>query len=598
MAAFSNSDTTYSGKIPVRGRNITVPKNNLYPVGWGNVTLENAEQAQKDAGLGGGSVSQQLAAANEVNDNINSWQNYNFIKDQAADPFAKLALGITLGVATAGIGSAIGPAVSGAVGGGLSGSVAGGAASGVATGALSSAVQGQNIGKGALVGGLMGGVGGGLKSVSGGLNQGLTNQGINPALSSGITKGVIGAGASALGAGLAGTNPGIGAISGGVGGFLGGAVGSSTGSSTLGTVASGLGGKAIAPFLGSNGSLMGGGGSGSPSGGGHNYLGAGAGVGGQGNNGNMAGTDSTLASTITGALPGVIQGAAGVYGSQNAAEKMTQADQNAIGTQQSTLGNINNIWGTQQQLGQGAQNALGSALGTNGKPADYSGFQNMPGYQFAVQQGTQAIQRQAASMGNAYTPNTAAAVGQYVTGTASQNYNNYINQLMGAAGLGNQANAGIANPTYQTGANISQLQQNQGYAQASGVSGGANAVGGIFGPNGVGSSLIGAAGRYLGGGGSGGGGGAPAYGSAGYSDPFAGTDLARGGYTNYNMNNGPTSGDIGNVTVGSTSGDYGIPAFDPNSVSTPTMPDISSGDMHFGGSLDYGNTGTDFMGGF
>jgi len=209
-------------------------------------------------------------------------------------------------------------------------------------------------------------------------------------------------------------------------------------------------------------------------------------------------TDSNLAKTITGDQPTFLQSAAGVYGSQNAAEKQTRADDSAINTQNSTLGNIGDIWSTQRGLGQGADNALGTALGTNGKPADYSGFENSPGYKFAVSQGTQAIQRQAASMGNAYTPNTAAAVGQYVTGTASQNYNNYISHLMGAAGLGSTANAGVADPTYHTGANISQLQQNKGYAEASGVTGEANAVSGIFGKGGAGTDLVGAAGNWVG----------------------------------------------------------------------------------------------------
>jgi hypothetical protein len=264
-----------------------------------------------------------------------------------------------------------------------------------------------------------------------------------------------------------------------------------------------LGGLAIGGGIGALGSVLSG-----------NGNSANTGVGNIGSNSMASSTDTSLASTITGALPGLLQGAAGVYGAQNAAQAMTQADANAIATQQSTLGNINNIWSTQQQLGQGADTALGSALGTNGQPANYSNFENMPGYQFAVQQGTQAIQRQAAAMGSAYTPNTAAAVGQYVTGTASQDYNTYISQLMGAAGLGTTANQGIATPTYQTGANISTLQQNQGYAQASGVSGSANAIGGLFGANGAGTSLLGGGGSS--GGGGGGGGGSGGSGAVGY----------------------------------------------------------------------------------
>src|SRR5208282_685050 len=119
-----------------------------------------------------------------------------------------------------------------------------------------------------------------------------------------------------------------------------------------------------------------------------------------GDNGNMGGTDTSLAGTITGALPSVLQAGATSAGALAASNAQVNADQNAITTQQSTMGNINNIWSTQQGLGQGADTALGSALGTNGQPANYSGFENMAGYAFAQQQGTQAIQRQAAAMGN------------------------------------------------------------------------------------------------------------------------------------------------------------------------------------------------------
>lgn len=516
----------------------------------------------------------------------------------------RLALAGSVGALTAGFGAAAGPAIGGAAGGGTAGTIAAGAA----TGAFGSAASGvltngtpnaKQVAMGAIGGGLSAGASPWAKGVS-------DTTGLSPMISSGLVKGAIGAGTGALGAKLSGGNVGNAALSGGAAGAASGFVGSATGSNIAGSIAGGLGKMAISPLLSGGGTTVNGGsgagvGYGGPLGilaggamGGHATAGGGATPDGSSPG---ASTDSTLAGTITGALPGLIQGAAGVYGSQNAAEKMTQADQNAIGTQQSTLGNIGNIWKTQQGLGQGADTALGTALGTNGKPADYSGFENTPGYKFAVQQGTQAIQRQAASMGNAYTPNTAAAVGQYVTGTASQNYNNYINQLMGAAGLGSTANAGIATPTYQTGANISQLQQNQGYAQASGVSGAANAIGGAFGPGGVGSSLIGAAGKFLNGGGGGSGGGKSG-GNSGVSssDPFAGTSLANNSnaFNAYNAANGPTYSDIGNLTSGA--GD--IQPFDSSGMTTPEMPSIDTGNYDFGGSIDYGSSGSDFLGGF
>jgi hypothetical protein len=155
-----------------------------------------------------------------------------------------------------------------------------------------------------------------------------------------------------------------------------------------------------------------------------------------------------------------------MYGQQNAAEAVSKANNAAITNQNTALGNIGNIYQPYTTGGANAQTALGTALGTNGKPADYSGFEHMPGYDFAVQQGTQAIQRQAAASGNAYTPNTQAAIGQYVTGTAMQDYNTYIQQLQAQAGMGATAANSLGNITYNTGANTSQLMSNTGQSQA------------------------------------------------------------------------------------------------------------------------------------
>jgi hypothetical protein len=198
---------------------------------------------------------------------------------------------------------------------------------------------------------------------------------------------------------------------------------------------------------------------------------------------------TTGAATAPGSLGSLLTGAAGIYGAQNASEAQTSAINAGINTQTSTMGNINAIYNPQVSLGNSAMSALGSAEGLNGAAPNYSGFENMPGYQFAVQQGTQAIDRSAAASGSAYTPNTQAAVGQYVTGTAMQDYNTYIQQLMGSAGLGAAANQQLTGAQLETGTNISQLQQNSGQAAATGVSSAANAVGGAIG--GLANSLTG-----------------------------------------------------------------------------------------------------------
>jgi hypothetical protein len=458
---------------------------------WGNAaSISNGSDASANES--------QVGDAPDVARFAGSRPSQSFLSKYGTDIAALAATALTAGVAAPALAGAL---TAGGVASGLGATALAGGITGLGTTAALDAITGKPITGGGLLAGALGGAaGGGLTGLAGSAINNAT--GIGGTLSTGLA----GAGIGAARGALTGGNIGLSALTGGVGGAIQGsgvagqlssglsnATGLSSGASN--TLVNGGLNYAIGGAAGAvAGAVTGGGANAS----GTNYLGAGVlSQGAQGNNGNMASTDSSLSSTITGALPGLIQAGAGVYGSQNAAQALTSADTNAIGTQQSTLGNINNIWSTQQQLGQGAQTALGSALGTNGQPANYSGFENMPGYQFAVQQGTQAIQRQAASLGSAYTPNTAQAVGQYVTGTAMSDYNTYISQLMGAAGLGSTANTGIATPTYQTGANISTLQQNQGYAQASGVSGASNAIGSLFGANGAGTSLLGAGANYL-----------------------------------------------------------------------------------------------------
>jgi hypothetical protein len=149
-----------------------------------------------------------------------------------------------------------------------------------------------------------------------------------------------------------------------------------------------------------------------------------------------------------------------------AGSAISSANNNAITNQQNYLGNIQGIYGTQQGVGNAAMGALGQAEGLTGCAPNYSGFMNMPGYQFASQMGVQAGERQAAAMGNAGNSGTSALIGNQVAGTAMQDYNTYVSQLQNTAGLGASANTALGNLTYSTGANTSQLMSNTGMAQA------------------------------------------------------------------------------------------------------------------------------------
>jgi hypothetical protein len=261
-----------------------------------------------------------------------------------------------------------------------------------------------------------------------------------------------------------------------------------------------------------------------------------------------------------------------LYGQQNAGEAISKAATAGIGEANATQGTVNNIWKPQQALGQNADTALSSSLGIGGQPADYSNFMNMPGYKFAVQQGTQAAERQAAAMGNAGNSGTSAMIGNQVTGTAMQDYNTYIGQLYQAAGLGSTANQGLQSSDMQTAGNVEHM--NSGLAQARMYTGmGQTAAGGRGG------------GGYGGGGYGGGYGGGPNGGGVG--GLVGGLVKGLGGWLGGGSNTGPNTGTNSNGGYYDAGGGYigaGGPAFNQG----------SAGDYYGNMNTGYDNSQTDY----
>lgn len=146
--------------------------------------------------------------------------------------------------------------------------------------------------------------------------------------------------------------------------------------------------------------------------------------------------------------------------------------------------------------------------------------EQMPGYQFQLQQGNQLLQQSAAARGNLLTGGTAEALDAFGQGLAQSNYQNLYNQALQAyttnyntwntnqtneynrlaalagmgqttatmlGNLGQQASNNVTNNDLSTGQIVGQDYQNAGAANASGIVGSANAWGGAV--NGIGSNL-------------------------------------------------------------------------------------------------------------
>ena len=84
---------------------------------------------------------------------------------------------------------------------------------------------------------------------------------------------------------------------------------------------------------------------------------------------------------------------------------------------------------------------------------DPSSISKMPAYNFALDQGNQAINRSAAAKGMLNSGNVLAELAKYGQGMASQQYGNQVNMLSGA--LQNAENFGLQSGYYQQPQNIS-----------------------------------------------------------------------------------------------------------------------------------------------
>jgi hypothetical protein len=162
-----------------------------------------------------------------------------------------------------------------------------------------------------------------------------------------------------------------------------------------------------------------------------------------------------------------------------------------------TPGVVTNPYGTGASPGGGI--ASGGATGTTGfnygplnAPFNPANLAQTPGYQFALQQGTQALTDQATATGGVGGGNTLKALLGYGQGLASTTYqqqlqdymaqqNQAYNQLSAASGLSENAAAGLGNTGAQVASSIGSTLTGGAAAQAAGTVGVANAASGALG---------------------------------------------------------------------------------------------------------------------
>lgn len=155
--------------------------------------------------------------------------------------------------------------------------------------------------------------------------------------------------------------------------------------------------------------------------------------------------------------------------SQNAASAQKQAAQTASNTELNMYGQ------NQAELqpfitgGQSAYGTLNNLLGIGGSGNSsqmQTALQNIPGYQFTLNQGLESTQNGFAAQGLGSSGAALKGAATYATGLANSTYNNYVTNLQNSANTGASAASALAGVGTQVGSNVASNQIGAGNAAA------------------------------------------------------------------------------------------------------------------------------------
>jgi type II secretory pathway pseudopilin PulG len=179
--------------------------------------------------------------------------------------------------------------------------------------------------------------------------------------------------------------------------------------------------------------------------------------------------------TLIGGGMSVLGGVIGGNAAAKAAKAQARAMREAINEMRRQFDETQSMLAPYRDVGEQSIRQYNRLMGLTGEAPDYSLFERSPDYQFALQQGQQALERSAAARGALFSGNTGAALQQFGQGLASQQLGNYTNRLMQLMGMGQNSAAGTAAAGMGTAQSIADTLVGMGDARAAGIMGRANA---------------------------------------------------------------------------------------------------------------------------
>jgi len=199
-----------------------------------------------------------------------------------------------------------------------------------------------------------------------------------------------------------------------------------------------------------------------------------------------------------------------VQGAQQAQKTIEQNQTAANKAQETALGNITTAEQPYQALGSTTANHLADILASGFTAPNPNDVANTPEYKFALEQGTRAIDQNAAANGTLFSGNTGTALEQFGQGLASQQYENAynnalstyqanVNPLLQATGLGENSTGQLANANLTTAGNTANIDLTSAQAIAQQINNAAAArASGYLGKNQAYQGMLGGAGGAAG----------------------------------------------------------------------------------------------------
>lgn len=154
----------------------------------------------------------------------------------------------------------------------------------------------------------------------------------------------------------------------------------------------------------------------------------------------------------------VVGAGASIYASSKASDAQSDAAAQAGQISKEQYAQTRADLAPYRDAGVTAQARYGDLVGLNGpekQAAAMAAFRTDPGYEFAMDEGTRAIEGSAAARGGVLNGGTLKALTRFGQGTADRQYSSYLDRFMKQSSLGENAAA-------QTGNFGAQAAQNQG----------------------------------------------------------------------------------------------------------------------------------------